>query len=140
VTDYRAFIEAKVAQAQVVGFDVDPREMNPALKDHTRAMVRWALAGGRRALFASFGMHKTAAQLEFMRLIGKRQAGNRLIVLPLGVRQEFFRDAAQRFTGEFAVPLKFIRRVEEIDDMERPTPSSSRTTRACGRACSTSRR
>jgi DNA methylase/helicase-like protein len=116
VTDYRAFIEAKVAQAAVHGFDVDPAEMNPALKDHTRAMVRWTLAGGRRAIFASFGLHKTCAQLEFMRLIGERHPGNRLIVLPLGVRQEFFRDAALRFFDRYALPLKFIRRVEEIED------------------------
>jgi hypothetical protein len=138
VTDYRAFIEAKVAQAKVVGFEVDPREMNPALKDHTRAMVRWALAGGRRALFAAFGMHKTAAQLEIMRLIGKRQAGNRLIVLPLGVRQEFFRDAAQRFTGEFATAAQV--HPPRRRGRGRPTPSTSRTTRACARASSTSRR
>jgi hypothetical protein len=114
--DYDAFIAAKVATASVVGFDVDPRELNPALKDHTRAMVRWALAGGRRALFAAFGLHKTAAQLEIMRIIGARRPGNRLIVLPLGVRQEFFRDAAERFSGNYEIRTKFIRRVEEIED------------------------
>jgi hypothetical protein len=37
-------------------------------------------------------------------------------VLPLGVRQEFFRDARERFTGEYSIDLKFIRRAEEIED------------------------
>jgi hypothetical protein len=32
------------------------------------------------------------------------------------VRQEFFRDAAERFSGELCDRLKFIRRVEEIED------------------------
>jgi hypothetical protein len=32
------------------------------------------------------------------------------------VRQEFTRDARERFTGEHAIALKFIRRAEEIDD------------------------
>lgn len=114
--DYRAFLEQKVKLDHACGFDVDPRELNPALKDHTRAMVRWALLGGRRALFAAFGLHKTCAQLEMMRLIGARQPGIRLITLPLGVRQEFFRDARERFTGEYSIALKFIRRAEEIED------------------------
>lgn len=116
MTDYRAFIEAKVAQAAVHGFDVDPREINPALKDLTRAMVRWALAGGRRALFAAFGLHKTATQIEIMRLIGARQSGIRLITMPLGVRDEFTSQAAQWFRGEHAVRLKFIRRAGEVED------------------------
>src|SRR5258708_10276769 len=112
----RAFIEQKVKLDRACGFEVDRRELNLALKDNARAMVRWALAGGRRALFAAFGLHKTCAQLEIMRLIGKHNAVLRLIVLPLGVRQEFFRDARERFTGEHAISLKFIRRAAEIDD------------------------
>lgn len=92
------------------GFEVEASELNPALKDHTRAMVRWALGGGRRALFAAFGLHKTAAQLEIMRVIGSRHAGIRLITLPLGVRQEFFRDAiwyCQQAEAQRATPSLF---------------------------------
>jgi DNA modification methylase len=113
--EYADFLRAKVAQAKVHGFDVDPHELNPRLKDHTRAMVRWMLAGGRRGLFAGFGLHKTCAQIECMRLIGTRHRGIRLIALPLGVRGEFLNDAARFFTGECSVKLKFIRRVDEID-------------------------
>jgi hypothetical protein len=112
---YDDFLRDKVAQAKVHGFEVEPSELNPALKDFTRAFVRWMLAGGRRALFAKFGLHKTCAQLECMRLIGKRHRGIRLIVLPLGVRGEFFADAERFFTGEYAVKLKFIRRVDEVE-------------------------
>lgn len=114
--DYEAFLRAKVADAKTFGFEVDPRELNPLLKDHTRAMVRWALAGGRRGLFASFGLHKTCAQIEFMRLIGTRSPGIRLITTPLGVRQEFLGDAQRFFAGEHQVRLKFIRRAEEVED------------------------
>src|SRR5262249_18410732 len=70
--------------------------------------------GGRRALFMSFGLHKTVTQIEIMRLIGERDPGLRCIVLPLGVKQEFARDAAT-FFGHVA-RLKFIRRADEIDD------------------------
>lgn len=114
--DYRAFLEQKVKFDNAVGFDVDPGELNPALKDHTRAMVRWALLGGRRALFAAFGLHKTCAQLEIMRLVGVHRPGIRLITLPLGVRQEFTRDARERFSQNYEIRLKFIRRAAEVDD------------------------
>jgi len=106
---YRQFLEAKTTVAQRFGFEVDFDAVNPALKPHTRAIARWGVAGGRRAFFTRFGLHKTATQIEVMRLIGQRTRGHRLIVLPLGVRREFLGETAARFTGDFAAPLKFIR-------------------------------
>ena len=113
---YDDFLRAKVASAPVLGFDVSPAEINPALKSFTKVIVRWALAGGRRAIFASFGLHKTVTQLEIMRLVLARNLGGAaLIVCPLGVRQEFTRDARERFTGAYAVKVKFIRTAAEIE-------------------------
>lgn len=115
-SDYEAFLREKISLAPVSGFDVPLAEINPALKPHTRDIVRWSLRGGRRAVFASFGLHKTATQLEFLRLIGAHRPGLRLQVLPLGVRQEFTREAALRFRDDFAVDLRFIRSDAEIGD------------------------
>jgi DNA modification methylase len=114
--DYSAFLRAKIKMANFSGFDVNASEINPHLKPHTRDIVRWALQGGRRAVFASFGLHKTATQLEIMRLIGVHAPCLRLITLPLGVRQEFRREVEQRFKDEYAVDLRFIRRDSEIGD------------------------
>jgi len=116
--DYRAFLEGKFKFSQARGFDVDHNAINPQLKLFTRDIIRWAVKGGRRAIFAAFGLHKTATQLEIMRLIGAHEGGLRLIVLPLGVRQEFKRDAETLFRGEFAIRVKFIRSAEEIEDEE----------------------
>lgn len=113
--DYRQFLESKIRLAPSLGFEVDPAEVNPALKDFVRAIIPWAAKGGRRGIFSSFGLHKTSVQLELARLAMKRGLGPALIVLPLGVRQEFFEEAAIRFTGEHAVRLKFIRSTEEIE-------------------------
>src|SRR5690606_25279881 len=113
---YEQFLREKVKLAAFTGFDVDPAEINPALKPHTRDIVRWMVKGGNRAVFASFGLHKTATQLEALRLIGAHKPGLRLQVLPLGVRQEFFREARERFQGDFAVDLRFIRSDSEIGD------------------------
>ncbi len=114
---YLAFLREKINLAKFTGFDVPLEEINPALKPHTRDIVRWMVKGGNRACFASFGLHKTATQLEFHRQIGRRfPDAYRLAVMPLGVRQEFFEEAAERFTGDCAINLRFIRRDSEIDD------------------------
>jgi DNA modification methylase len=116
LSDYNNFLRAKIKLAPRKGFDVPLEQINPGLKPHTRDIVRWALQGGQRAIFASFGLHKTSTNLEVMRQIGIRFPGMyRLIVLPLGVRQEFAREVAKRFTGEYAIDLKFIRSDAEID-------------------------
>ncbi len=112
---YREFLEGKIKLAEASGLEVDPSEVTPLLKPHCRAIVPWAVRGGRRAIFASFGLHKTAMQLEILRLIVARTGGAGLIVLPLGVRQEFFLEEAARFQGEHAVNLRFIRRPDEIE-------------------------
>ena len=116
MNEYVEFLRSKMKVAEATGFVVDDAEINPDLAPHCRAIVKWALAGGRRAIFAAFGLHKTSIQLELMRLIGKRAAGRRLIVLPLGVRHEFFSEAKERFHGEFATDLHFIRRDDEVVD------------------------
>lgn len=115
-TSYGEFLRAKIKLASFKGFDVPMEQLNPALKPHTRDIVKWAAQGGNRAIFASFGLHKTATQIELMRLIGIHRPGLRLMCMPLGVRAEFFREAEQRFTGDYAVNMRFVRTDAEIDD------------------------
>ena len=91
--NYDEFLHTKIVVAPETGFDVESSEVCPALKPHQRDAVIWACKGGRRALFESFGLGKTAQELEWARLCVKHNGGKALIVLPLGVRQEFQRDA-----------------------------------------------
>lgn len=116
LADYRAFLEAKAITSPAAGVAVPEHMLNPNLKPHTRAIARWMLEGGRRAVFASFGLHKTSTQIEVMRQLAPHVAKPRLIVMPLGVRREFFKDGAERFSGEHAVDLRFVRREAEVDD------------------------
>ncbi len=113
---YLDFLRKKIKLASFAGFDVDPAEVNPKLKPHTRDIVRWAAKGGCRAIFASFGLHKTVTALELMRLVGTRRPGIRGIVAPLGVRHEFIGQAAEHFHGAHAIDVRFVRRDSEIDD------------------------
>lgn len=68
MTTYAEFLAAKATLAAATGLDVDPAEVHPALKPHQRDAVVWAVRGGRRAIFASFGLGKTLIQLEAVRL------------------------------------------------------------------------
>lgn len=139
---YQAFLRSKVVMADSIGFDIDDEDINPILKLFQRACIRWAVRMGRAALFESFGLGKTLQQIEIVRLILEQllgatgENGMGLIVIPLGVRQEFLRDAIMLATGDHPaitdeqraelkrwqagrpdrIPtLKFIRRIEECD-------------------------
>lgn len=112
--DYEVFLKNKVRLAQNTGFDLELSEINPALKPHNKLMVKWMVNGGRRACFASFGLHKTVTQLEAVRCILLKTGGRGLIIAPLGVRQEFMRDAVNILHWD--APPKFIRRIEEAGE------------------------
>lgn len=108
--NYREFLEGKIDIAPLCGIEVDEKELNPALKPHQRACVLWALRGGRRALFARFGLGKTVMQLEYCRIAQARVGGQALIVLPLNVKREFRDDAANLLKME---PPLYVRTMEE---------------------------
>lgn len=97
---YKDFLDAKMVFAPVGGFIVSDDEINPLLKPHQKAIVKWACLGGRRAIFAAFGLGKSFMQIEVLRLVGIRAKGPTLQVAPLGVRQEFFTDVNTLATGE----------------------------------------
>lgn len=109
--DYKEFLESKIEIAEDSGFDISPDDLNHALKEHQRDIVAWAIKGGRRAVFASFGLGKSAIQLEYCHQVVKKLGGKALIVCPLGVKQEFKRDAV-RILG-YEEP-EYVRTAEEI--------------------------
>lgn len=95
-TTYADLLAAKAQVATDAGIPtVNATDVHPLLKPHQRDAVLWAVRGGQRAIFASFGLGKTLMQLETVRLtmqsVGPAARG--LVVCPLGVRQEFVRDA-----------------------------------------------
>lgn len=121
---YREFLRQKSALTPDLGFNVDLDWFHALLKPHQRVIGKWAIAGGRRAIFAKFGLGKTFIQLETSRLtlqmaMGQSlegvlapgdEHGKALIICPLGVRQEFIRDAAK-----LGLRIDFIRSIEEAD-------------------------
>ena len=109
--EYIDFLRGKVQVAPVSGFEVSPEMLSDCLKPHQKDAVIWALRGGRRALFEAFGLGKTVQELEWCRLVAEHEGGQVLIVLPLGVRQEFTRDAQQLLQIEAPV---YVRTMAEV--------------------------
>lgn len=109
---YKEFLESKIELATESGFVVDPEKVNKVLKPHQMDAVVWALKGGRRALFESFGLGKTVQEIEFCHLAAEYSGGRALIVLPLGVKQEFTHDAVEVL--EYEKP-EYCRTMEEVE-------------------------
>jgi len=108
---YIEFLKSKMAISRETGFEVPVDELNPALMPHQKDIIRWALKGGCRAVFARFGLGKTVIQLEFVKKVLEHEGGKGLIILPLGVRQEFTHDAVEilRYTAP-----EYVRNMEEV--------------------------
>lgn len=109
---YLDFVAAKAVQAPELGLAVDASDLHPALKPHCRDIVLWAARGGRRAIFADFGLHKTIMQLELLRLVGRFIGGLQLQIAPLNVILEgtFAEDAAR-----IGVVTVFVKSDAEIE-------------------------
>lgn len=106
---YISFLRGKVPQAEVAGFE-PPSEPHDSLFPHQVDVCRWAIRGGRRAIFASFGLGKTRMHLQIASWVCEHTCGRFLIICPLGVRQEF----TQSDGPAMGLELTFVRRTEEI--------------------------
>lgn len=109
--EYLDFLKTKIEIASDSGFEVDKSKINKVLKPHQKDAVIWALKGGRRALFESFGLGKTVQEIEFCKQVVDHHGGKALIVLPLGVKQEFTQDAVNVLGYE---KPKYVRNMQEV--------------------------
>lgn len=122
VQDYPAFLAAKMPVAPLAGLpcalDDVPTHLvdGRPIKDHQRHIVRWAVEGGRRALFEAFGLGKSIQQLLICDIILRKLEAaegfmpDALIVAPLGVRMEFMKDAAL-----LGLTVRFVKSDSDIE-------------------------
>lgn len=85
---YIEFLQSKIPQAEQSGFEA-PSPPHPSLFPHQSDICHWAIKGGRRAIFANFGLGKTRIHLQLAKWVTEKTGGRFLIICPLGVRQEF---------------------------------------------------
>ena len=108
--EYIDFLKKKMAISTQTGFDVDEGDLTPTLYPHVKDTVRWAVRGGCRAIFSSFGMQKTVTQLEILRQIIRVKGGCGLIVCPKRVVVEFLTQAKQHL----GMDITYVRTMNEV--------------------------
>lgn len=113
--EYTEFLEAKVAIAGTFGTEIDSSNINEIALPHQKDIIRWAISGGRRAIFASFGLGKTLMQLEIARLVIDQTKKPFLICMPLGVVGEF-RDDNELLGEKYAI--KYITDTDDVETSE----------------------
>lgn len=85
---YQEFLQSKIPRAEVAGFE-PPSAAHGSLFPHQVDICEWAIRGGRRAIFANFGLGKTRMHLQLAKWVTEHTGRRFLIICPLGVRQEF---------------------------------------------------
>lgn len=114
MNDYKSFLKSKVAIAKDDGFEVG--DLNKALFPHQSDSVRWALKGGRRAIFAAFGNGKTNMGIELAYRCALHTGKKSLIICPLGVKQEFEHDAVNILGYAAPTYVKNQAEIEQCDN------------------------
>lgn len=109
--NYIDFLKKKMAISAETGFEVKDEELTPTLFPHVKDTVKWAIHGGCRAIFSSFGMQKTVTQLEICRIITKREGGKALIVCPKRVVVEFITQAKEHM----GIDIQYVRTMQEVE-------------------------
>lgn len=97
--NYNDFLKGKVVISEKFGLDTSELTYTKKLFPHQRDIINFCLEGGRRAIFASFGLGKTFMQLEIAKQLIDKFKKPFLIVCPLGVAGEFKRDNKKLNTG-----------------------------------------
>lgn len=100
--DYQDFLWSKIRIAERSGLpDIHVNIPEQFLdgtrpKPHQIDAVKWAIEGGRRALFESFGLGKTIQQLLICQNITESAKVRALIICPLSVKREFENEARRK--------------------------------------------
>jgi len=106
---YQEFLEAKILRTGTAGFRISAGEIHKSAFPHQLDVIQWAALGGRRAIFAQFGLGKSMMQLELMKTCLQQHPGRGLIICPLGVRQEFKKEA-----DRLGIQIHYVRTTEEV--------------------------
>jgi DNA modification methylase len=113
--DYQDFLKSKVVVAEKFGIETSEIQLTEKLFPHQKDIVNFCLEGGRRAIFASFGLGKTFMQLEIAKQLILRYNKPFLIVCPLGVSGEFKRDNRKLETG---LDIDYISETDNIQNVK----------------------
>lgn len=107
--EYEDFLASKRAAVTSSGFFVDELALNPRLFPFQRDIVKWALRGGKRAVFAATGLGKTLIQSEWARQVSIHEQGPVLILAPLAVALQ-----TKTLMAEFGIEITHCRSQADV--------------------------
>lgn len=102
--DLEEFLRAKQIKMRPTGFEVEPGDLNPYLKEFQRDAVRVALKCGKFCVWAGTGLGKTLMQLSWAKAIHDRTQKPVLVLAPLGIARQSVREGEK-----FGIEVNYCR-------------------------------
>ena len=122
MNDYLEFLKQKQKTHVLSGFDVD--ELNPALFDFQKFIVKRALKAGKYAIFADCGLGKTLMQLEWANQVTRHTNKPVMILAPLAVSGQTIKEAkkfglkCEKLKSDIFGQGVYITNYEQLDKIE----------------------
>jgi len=95
MTTYKDFLQQKQKRHIESGFSVEDADLNPALFDFQKFIVKRALSAGKYAIWADCGLGKTLMQLEWARHVNEFTGLPVLILTPLAVSGQTIKEGVK---------------------------------------------
>lgn len=107
--DYKSFLEKKTIVSKDTGFTVNRKDLNDNLFEYQKDIVIWSLKKGKAAIFADCGLGKSLMQLEWAKKVHKETNGPILILAPLAVTEQTYREGIK-----FGINSKVVECQEDV--------------------------
>ena len=107
--DYKSFLEKKTIVSKDTGFTVNRKNLNNNLFEYQKDIVIWALKKGKSAIFADCGLGKSLMQLEWAEKVHEETNGSILILAPLAVTEQTYREGIK-----FGINSKVVECQEDV--------------------------
>ena len=114
-SEYLKFLETKQKSIITSGFDINENELNNAMFDFQKFIVKRALNAGKYAIFADCGLGKTLMQLEWAKQVNIHTNKPVLILAPLAVVGQTKQEGIKFGIDMANIHVKNYEQLENID-------------------------
>jgi DNA modification methylase len=113
--DYLQFLQTKQKSIITSGFDINENELNNAMFDFQKFIVKRALNAGKYAIFADCGLGKTLMQLEWAKQVNSHTNKPVIILAPLAVVGQTKQEGIKFGIDMANIHVKNYEQLENID-------------------------
>lgn len=119
--DYKEFLISKTKRVIESGFEISDSELNPALFDFQKFVVKRALRAGKYAIFADTGMGKTLMQLDWADKVSQKTSRPVIIFAPLAVSEQTIEEGlkfgikVKRYPSNERIQITNYEQIDNVD-------------------------